>query len=334
MNYFISEYSELSSALYNEWRDAWDQSTYSHVFNSPYWFEACHEAEPGHELLMLVCRDQSDQILGILPLIKGKKFGFSVYLSPGHKYLDKSSLFVTDGSPAVCLALLDALRQRGSYYLTEVNELLANEVSQKRKAIGISQCSEGRDLEISEDPLCHLSRENRRRLLKRIREDKNLSYVQGSVSIKESISIARDIEVNSSKTKERKDIFSDPFLLALCEYIEKLKPGILKFTFLYHNHEPICYKYGYLTRTIYHYSNTAYTWSHQKLSPGRLLMILTLRELQNTTVKQVDFSRGDTPFKREFSTSLYRQYTLFQMNNIMSMWVWRAMYAVKRIIKL
>ncbi len=331
MTYKIRAYNQLDSNLYQEWEVAWKKSETGNIFNSPYWFEACQLADP-KPTLILTCRDLNNELTGILPLVRGKKFGFTVYMSPGRKYLDKSTLLICNNSKKVFIVLIKYLSKIGNYYLTEISEDIAFEIKKTSLQVGISQCSEGLSLKFDGDPLRNLSKENRRRLRKRLRDDATITWDTGSLDLNLNIIVAKEIEQASAKAKEHKTIFSDIYLVKVCQKIASVSPKLICFTFLYKSREAICYKYGFITHGTYHYSNTAYKTTYQKLSPGRLLMIETFKMLQEIGVNNVDFSRGDTTFKREFSKSKYRQYTIYYQQTLINMFIWKFLYRIKELI--
>lgn len=331
----IDTYHQLENQLIKEWEEAWKKSDRAHIFNSPYWYQACVNSKKYKKLLILVCRsnENNGEILGMLPLVLSKKLGFTVYLSPGDKYLDKSTLFLANESERVRKALLTKLEEFGNYYLTEVSETDTALITKTLPRVGISQCSEGRYLPITGEPFKFVSRENVRRLRKRIRDNAEILNFKISLNnIADNIKIIKEIENESPKKNTYQDVFSDKFLEDLCLNIQNLHKNSLNFTFLYYKNEPICYKYGFITNNIYHYSNTAYKTNFKNLSPGRLLMFLTIDELFKRGIKLIDFSRGDTLFKRGFTPYTYRQYSIYHLDNIFVMSIWKFLYLAKNYL--
>lgn len=329
----IDVYHQLNEQLVKEWEKAWEKSSRAHIFNSPYWYQACLNSQQYKKLLIIVCRStrKNEAILGVLPLVASKKLGFGVYLSPGGKYLDKSTLFFVDESESVRKALLSKLGELGNYYLTEVSKLDADLIIKTLPRVGMSQCSMGRYLPLAKEPFKFVSHENVRRLRKRIRDNSEmLNFKVSFNNITDNIKIVKQIEAGSTKKSTYKDVFSDKFLEDLCLNIQNLYINSLNFTFLYYRNEPICYKYGFITNNAYHYSNTAYKTKFANLSPGRVLMFLTIDELFKRGIKLIDFSRGDTLFKRGFTPYTYQQYSLYNFDNIFVMSIWRFLYLMKK----
>ncbi len=322
--------------IFNEWNISWKSSKNSNIFNSPFWYKACVESDLPNKKLIIVCRSSEGdkRILGILPLVLSNKFGLPTYLSPGKKYLDKSTLFIPDDEyiEEVFAKILKTLSKIGNYYLTEIEEKYINYFKENKK-LEVTLCSVGRKLNFADDPYRFVNRENNRRIKKRIRENQiQFNFKSVYKNLDNNILISKEIESNSNKKSLDKDIFTDKYLLNILEAFDKLLPNSINFSFLYFNEIPICYKYGFTHGEVYHYSNTAYDVSFQKFSPGRILMYFLIDSMKSSGVNIIDFSRGDTPFKKEFSKNTYNQYTMYFYKNSIYMKLIKLLYKLNFFI--
>lgn len=332
----IQSYSEkqLTQNFYKLWELVWSSQIDSHIFNSPYWFQTCLKIFKYKKIVIVVAKNDNGKISAIVPMVLDEKFGSMVYMSPGGKYLDKSTiLFTNEINKKNIQVIFKYLSDNYDYFLSEIPAGYFKIISNANINFASSISSIGRDLYLDEHPLRNLSKENIRRLKKRIDDNKNLLiYKFNKYSINKSIQIAKIIEEKSNKLTDSKRIFTDENLINLCKELSKVKNIKIDFSFLFYEKNPICYKFGYICQNKYHYANSAYDLKYNKLSSGRLLMIGLIDYLKRKKINYIDLSRGETNFKKEFSNTPYTQYLVFHHKNYLLNIIWNLIYYIKPVI--
>jgi len=328
MKFNIETYEKFDTKLFVEWEHAWKKSKGAHMFNSPYWFRSFTNSYNTNKQLIIVCR-VNNNLVGVLPLIKSKKYGFSAYISPGGKYLDKNTLFLGSDSKIVVKKLITKLIQIGNFYLTEIPEATNATILNNFKKLKSSVSSVSRILLFNDDPFLHVNHENIRRIRKRIKENENIKFQTSYGDIRSVIKTIKEIEGDSSKRTSNKQVFTDTNLINAYAEIQSLCKNSIIFTFIYDQDEAIGYIYGFVINNSYHYCNTAFKSKYGKISPGKMLMFLTIDELNKNKINLVDFSRGDTQFKQEFTPNTYNQYSIYYFKNPIVMFVWNTLYKIK-----
>lgn len=334
MKYTIEIHKSLSSKLMTDWEKIWLSSANAHIFNSPYWYKSCLQANPYSEMLILVCRSSSAnrEIYGVLPLILGRKFGSNVYMSPGRKYLDKSTLFITEDKENVLTEIIYTLKTCGNFYLTEVNVEVMSTLKKMHMEVGFDQSSISRILPFETNPYRFYRRHNLKRLrISLTQYGKNLSVKKCVNNISGIVKILSEIENKSSKLSSHKAIFADSYFLKLLECIDNNYPDAIQTYILYYDNKPVCFKFGFKIARTFHSCNTAFDESFRWLRPGKLITLKIIDELVKDGIHTLDFSRGDNAFKSDFTDLTYNQYSIYYLKNSLSMFLWNLVYRVKRI---
>src|SRR3989344_803253 len=307
--------TSIDKHLLKEWSKLWEESPFKNYFNSPDWFLACLETFKYPEYLILACYENS-KIVGILPLVKTKKYGISVFGSSGNQYYDKSSLLLLENNYHVLISLLENLSKTGNYYLSEVDQTTANNAFTYIKQLGIVKSSVCPYLPLSNNPYQYLKKEVENKILRKLEEEKdNINFKVSIGNLKANLKNIIEIESQSLKKKQNKDIFSDELFRKLCEKLNQLNSKGIMINFLLYKKEPICYQFNFLYNNTFIACSTAYKSRYKYLFPGKLLTYLLLKKLAAMGINTVDFSRGDNSFKREFTPYSYQQYSIYHTSN-------------------
>lgn len=318
----------------SKWIKFWRKDSNKSLFNSPFWFQSCLKVFKHSKTLVIVALNSKGEILAIIPLVLDKKFGTNLYVSPGGKYLDQSTLLISkDIKGTEINQIMQFMSKNYDYCLNEIPSRDFQSLKLANKEFSYSIASTGRDLVFENNPYRNLNKENLRRLKKRLNDNKNtLSFKYNQYSLGKSLQLSKTIEKNSNKVEKFKSIFSDLKLIRLCSELNKNKEINVNFSFLFYQNIPICYKFGFILDQKYHYSNSAYNKNYSKLSPGRLLMIKLIEELQSNKINYIDFSRGETNFKKEFSKNMYEQYVIYSLRNPVKQLTWQLIYSIKPFV--
>lgn len=315
-------YHSLNEELVREWQDLWERSSLAHSFNSPWWHEACVKAF-GERKMLVVAAYSEGELVGVLPVVWTRKYGIGTYTSAGRQYLDKSTLLVADKEEGLVKGLLKELAKMGNFYLNEMSEEFARVGLKASGRYKVIKSSTGRYLVVEPDPYRYLRSTHKRKYRKIIEQEKGkIRYEMVWGGVERCLETMMEIEFDSPKKEQGKEVFSDSAHRRLCRELNRLSGGEVLISLLYYENKPVCYRYGLVGKKIYHDWNTAYRSAYRWLTPGGVLTYLMMSDLEREAIKIIDFSRGDSRFKRELTPDRYEQYALLYSANAMVRWWW------------
>ena len=319
----------LDGKLLSQWQELWQKSPYKNFFNSPTWFLACQKTFRPKNILILACFKDT-KMVGILPLFESNKYFVKTYVCPGNQYLDNSSILLLDQNPDILTSLINELSKYGNFYLCELEQAIANIAHIFINKLGIVKSSICSYLPLTPDPHRYISKRNNKTILKILKNEQGNFRLKTTIgNMKGYMEAITQIESNSPKKAEHKDIFSDTLLRELYINLEKLNKKSFTINLLYYKNEPICYHYGFIYQDTYLDVNTAYKTTYRNLIPGKIAAFILLDKLVKMGIAIIDFSRGDNRFKREFTPYSYQQYSIFFSSNTLVMIWWKSLKRLK-----
>jgi CelD/BcsL family acetyltransferase involved in cellulose biosynthesis len=174
------------------------------------------------------------------------------------------------------------------------------------------------------DPNRFLQSKKRKRIIKALEEGQGNFWCKTFLDFSEELlGILIEIENSSFKKSIYKSSLSDSRLRKLLLSLSGQGSKDLLINLLYYKDEPISFQYGFLSKGVFNASNMAYMASFADFIPGRLLTYLVLPELIKLGITKMDFSRGNSQFKREFTRDFYQQYLVFYSANFFIKSWWR-----------
>jgi LmbE family N-acetylglucosaminyl deacetylase len=321
---FFVNYS-INHKIINEWKTLWRLSPNRNYFNSFKWYIASDKTFNYSKHLIITCYKES-KMVGILPVIESKKFGIKALCFPGRQFLDKASILTLDNDPKIITGMINAISNYGNYYLSEIDSQNSNIIHQYIEKVKIKISSTGIHLRIKEDPYSSLSSRNRKWIEKLLDEYKgNITQIVKIGNISSYLNIFEKIESKSKKISEYKNAFADNLLTKLLKNLETISKNSILINILFLNKNPICYQYGFVTSNTCHWHQTAYDLNYKNISPGKTIMYQVLPELLKMGYNHIDFSRGESDYKKIFSPFLYRQYSIFYSPNKIIQYYWTFM---------
>lgn len=307
------------------WRKLWEESDFSHFFNSPHWFLAYCDAYPDTSYRIFILKIEGE-IKAIFPLVQSKKFGVKVFCDPGGIFSAKSSLFLTDNSQYVIRNLFNKISKFGNLFLGEVNEDIANSNIEQNSNFFKVHSSVVYYLPINPDPLRFLSNKQRNKIVNKFKKNSvYLTFKHYRKNLKNCFDTVFKINAASYKklVKGYYDPFSDEsarmFFLSLAERV----PESVTVDILYFLNTPIVYGMGFLHKNTYYASQTAYLAEFRRFIPGKLELYSLLKRLQKDGVEIFDFGRGDSILKREFTNLKVNQYDVYSSGKLLVRTWWK-----------
>ena len=219
--------------------------------------------------------------------------------------------------------MIKGLMRIGTFYLIGVDQFFVDSLK-SIKNLTFKNSSVCPFLMLEPDPFAFLRNKKRKRIERAIEEGKG----QFSVKIykgqsEELLKILQKVEYKSPKRSSYKDSLSDTYLDDLLLSLNRLNKNHLLTIVLYFKEEPVGFQYGFLYRGVFHGGNMAYKAEFADFVPGRVLVYLMLPELLKMGIKMVDFSRGDSQFKREFTPNFYTQYSISYSPDFLLRFWWK-----------
>ncbi len=316
--------NQIDESLNKDWQELWEKSEMRHFFNSPKWFLATSKNVPESKIKIITIYDK-EKLIAIYPTILTKKFGIPAYSGPGGDFLDRSTLLIESTDPYLLNFLFSELLKIGNVYLNELPEEIANYVATFFPKFNISFASINFELPYGDDPFRYLSGKHKKQIKKVIEaEGDNLRVELFQTSTYEKLELVSEIESKSGKNNSNKDVFSDTELINLIKGLTEQSQDDCLLSVLYYKGEPIGYEYGFLYGSTWHLFQMGFKDGFNELSPGRVLLYLTLPKVHERGIKLIDFSRGANRLKRDFTEHYYKQYFVFYSpNHEVNVW-WRS----------
>ncbi len=301
---------EINNDFIRNWKNAWEGQGNSHFFNSPEWFIACLNSFNFKEYFIFV-GTQDRKIKVILPLIRVKKFGINFFVSPGGKYLDKSTIFfVDDINPIVIGALIEKTLEYGNIYLAEADKRIRNIITDLQVNRFVRQSSINPYISLDFNPFRFMKNKSKNEIKNKIKKYADYSFKICTDFFDKHIKTVFYIENNSFKRKRGRNIFDDKIARRLFLNIIRNREHVLIFL-LYFKNKPIAHMVGLVYQRIFLAYHMAYLENYRKLIPGKVLLYFLLPELKKQKFDLFDFSRGDNFLKRQFTQQKKVQYDVF-----------------------
>jgi CelD/BcsL family acetyltransferase involved in cellulose biosynthesis len=273
--------------------------------------------------MCIVASFKNKKLIGILPLVLTRKYGVKSYLGPGNQYLDRCTLLVEENGQRVARELVKKLKKEVRFYLSGVDEEFSEGLI-NTSGLNFRKTTICPYLELETDPNRFLQSKKRKRIIKALEEGQGNFWCKTFLDFSEELlGILIEIENSSFKKSIYKSSLSDSRLRKLLLSLSEQGSKDLLINLLYYKDEPISFQYGFLSKGVFNASNMAYMASFADFIPGRLLTYLVLPELIKLGITKMDFSRGNSQFKREFTRDFYQQYLVFYSANFFIKSWWR-----------
>lgn len=301
--YTIVEEKKIDEALKYEWKKLWFHSEYRNYFNSFEWFESCIDIFKikNYKVIKIY---KNDSLICIIPL---EKKGTTL-ISPGDKYLDKSTLLVKNID-------IEMVKQLKSYLYINKQSLILTELDQDLAAMfGEKQMkeisSENPYIDLTTDINNIIKTKEKHHIENIIKKNHELSVQIYKSNTYKYLDIIYDIEKKSNKPQKKREMFSDPKAKNIFCKLAATKYPIV--AILYHNKTPIAHLFGIKNKKnnfmAYH---MAYKKEFKKYQPGKILILFLINFLKEKQYTVFDLSRGNSLLKKHFSKNSRINYSIY-----------------------
>lgn len=315
--YTISVYHTLDNTLLQRWRDLWNSAKEGHFFNSPEWFLTVCGIYSIKDIVIITI-EKKNTLLLVFPLVQQSHFGVVTLTSPGGKFVGKSSLLFKFITQEMIDMLLDYLVKQGNFYLQELSEKVAAQFFNRHPMLIKKEASVNPYLSIFPDPFIHLSSKNKSQIRGIIRKHSDALSFKTFIGDKDALETAFQIDKYSLKRKQGKATFVTKQDKLFFRELVKSMPNNVMIDIVYYYSVPIVYGIGFVYKHIYYAANTAFDWRYRFLRPGKLFAQFRLRQLREEGYTFVDFGRGNSMLKQEFTKAAQTQYDVFYIGSFLS----------------
>jgi CelD/BcsL family acetyltransferase involved in cellulose biosynthesis len=314
--------NKLDENLLMKWNDLWNKSEEGHFFNTPEWLLAYCRSH-GVKNFSIVTIEDDDELLLVLPLVKERFFGISAYGSPGGKYLNKSSLLIKNIDKELLQELINYLIKQGNFCLKELSAELADIIEKIDNRLIKKESSINPYINL-DDPYKFLSNKQRNKIRNTIARNKNALRYESFTGDMNALNLVFEMDKRSSRTKKGKATFVDDTDRKFCQDMLKSLPKNFQIDLLYYEKDLICYSIELAFKKVIQAFNTGYNENYRQLRPGKILTYLLLDRLKNENYEILDFSRGNSILKQEFTSLLKKNYEILFSKNLFVMLWWEA----------
>lgn len=330
-NLKIKIIKKIDSKFTKEWDTLVKHSKNASIFNTYQWHRSCMGAYGVKDDLIFTVY-QGEDLVGILPLTKEKKFAVEVLTTPGKRHLEKSSILIKDNNPYILAYLLEAVLDYGNICLSEVSEEITQLLSIIKSNGLLTLSSINPYIELKHNPLGSLTKKQEKRILGKMKKNiKDLKFGHFRDNLDFHLKSIIELELRSSKKIVGKDSFSDEKIRKLFSELIKNAKGNVAISFVYYKNLPIVSSFGLVFGKTYLAFHTSFDDKYRSLIPGKMITYNMLLKLRNEGVSLFDLGRGHSVFKKEFTSKRLPQYDFYYSRNpLIRIW-WKGINVARRI---
>lgn len=255
----------------------------------------------------------------------------------GHS-VDHSSLCLDCNDPEIFRQMVQGITETDNLYLAELAERHLNLSMQNNGKIPKNcvfefSCISPRVV-FGDDLLANMSGKTRKKFKKKLQKTEKLFTFEFCKNNNlEDLQKMIEIEKRSWKGRKKISLFEREVTRKVYSSWIKTNNENIGITFLKYKDEKVAYFFGIFSKNTVLVTNTAFISEVGKMTPGKILIFKTLEYLQSIGIEMVDFSVGDSRWKREFGNQFPKQYNLYFSKNKIVCCFWRITLFCKKIAK-
>lgn len=313
-------YFSLTDSLKDEWRNLWENSDSANIFNSPSWFVAACRAFSYKNILIIIVRESpGDKLIAVLPLVKTRPYGFSVFVLPGTEFIDCFSFLTDITDDAVIREVSTELSRLGVVYLTGLIEKDIHVFLRQDKNISFFSAEENPYINCGEGQLKKfLDIGESKSIRKAERLFGQISFVHVTKDHKEILQKAFEIDRFSSKHKKGKGVFWRDDTKKFFIQLIRESPSSVFVDLLFFAGEPIAYSIGFICNGIYVCSQKAHLSLYERYRPGGIAFRKFLEAAAHEDIREINLGKGYDQFKMDFTKDSRVLYSVIISKNILT----------------
>lgn len=312
---------KLSKGLKSSWMTLWEQSSTAHFFNSVEWFELSDLFSSDACEVFTV--SEGERLVAVLPISLQSWFGVITQTCPAGRFMDKLSLLYEDNNTRALKALVKFLKMDGNFYLAEISEHEKNIIVKYFSDIKFRFSDINYYLPLTENPWQFISKKNLSKIknkIKKNRDELSFKSFYGDVS---ALKTAFAIDMKSYKQAKGMASFTSKENQKIFMKICKKLPNFFRIDILYFQKKPVAYSIGFICRQTYLAINTSFDNEFRNLTPGKLLTYMLIERLVSEKFSTLDFGRGDSWLKKDFTSFYRKQYLVYYHHSSVARLWWQ-----------
>lgn len=322
----------LSESLRGEWDALWKSSPCANMFNSSGWFvSACESFRYRDRAVITIRNAKSGKMVGVLPLVRMKKYGISAYGLPGEEFVDRFSFLADMTVGAIFQEIISQLKELGTVFFVGLTEADVQVCLKQKKNIWFFPMDENPYIDCSQPGVFPNIRKSRS-MRKAERKFGTIGFIHALENHTKLLKEAFKIDQLSSRDSKGKSTFwregSRTFFLSLL----KECPSCVFVDLLSFSDIPVAYSIGFKCNGVYACSQKAHLAEYDRYRPGGLAFQKFLEVVSSEGVREVDIGRGNDAFKRDFTNTTRILHGAVLSNNVFFGRYIREMFRWRRIL--
>lgn len=293
--------------LIKEWEKLWENSLYANVVNSPAWFLYACKAFSYKEKLIVALYADNDSLVGVGGFVKNNLYGISVYTVPALEFADKNPLLIDFKNKNYIKIFFKEIDKLGTVCISALSRDEVKLIDSTCIFID-SICP---FIELSGGTYVDLSKHKKKKLFKRLEKlPEKITFKNYNGTDLEALEIAYSIELESSKIKSGKKVFSKSSNRVFYSELAQKVPYNTIVSLLFFGQKPVAYTIGFLCNGIFTSSQKAHLDCYSYYNPGRVLKYYLIDYLNKMGIAEFNFGRGADYFKMSFTNTTRELYSI------------------------
>lgn len=325
----VSQISNLDNITRSQWKRLETQSPHAHFFATLTWFELCLDVfQIKNYQILKVFEDKN--LVAILPLVQSELFGMKTFTVAGGNYIDRIPLLWIGDSNVIIRSLFKKINGYERVLLAEIPEEIIDSIL-SIKDYAVRTASKNYYLPLVDDPYQFVNKKQKSKVKNKFIKNPEITH-KTYFGDKNGLALAKEVDLQSAKKERGQATFTDKendtFFQSLLKHAKKQ----FVVDVLLCKNSPIAYSIGIEYKHVYYALNTSYKYEYKKYIPGKLLLYKIIERLRKEKIQMLDFCRGDSVLKQEF-TQLYKtQYDVLITKSPTTKLLWKKQAEVQDFI--
>lgn len=331
--YQIKTYNKIDQNLIKEWESLWNNAVNATIFNSYAWFKATSKTKDLNNCIIYLCY-QNDELVAILPLVEEKRFGIKVLTTHLGSYISDEAMLLKESDPQLLKHLILEISKKNNIYLTRVSSENVTRLWNVLPQIFFSVIGVNPIISLKDDALSSVSKSSKKKLesIRRKAGDRlAFKTLKENDNLEELLKVIIRIDTHSGKQRNSRDIFTKDDEKRFFSNLVKYCKEFIEISLLYYEGQPIAYTFNLKGGKVYFGYQTSYLFEHRKLSPGKLVLMNSLKEIARSGYNILDYGEGFSAFKQEFTKDYKLKYDLHYSRNSLVMFWWKSIIFARRL---
>jgi CelD/BcsL family acetyltransferase involved in cellulose biosynthesis len=300
-------YTLIDQDFIKSWQSLWNKASYATYTNSPQWFLSVIETF-GYKEFAIVALYKKEELVGVVGLIKQKKYGIMCYSVVPQDFVCANPFLVDPEDSKSVKALIRHLEAMGTICLSNIRDEFVAGLKHYSKDVDASPITVNYFMEIQKDEKGDVLIRHKKRILRRSEVIENDLFLQTYSGVDtEALETAFAIDNKSRKQEKGYNAFAQDITKAFYRSLAKHFQEKFVTYILYHKKKAISFQIGFIVNNIFYASQISSLKEYEQYSIGRSLLAKVIEKLGIEGITILDFGSGDDHVKKSFT----KQYHTF-----------------------